>query len=67
MVNQEVMRIMHYQGNYSRNGDKYICGVDKQVHTILGGIPFYSIDGVAAAGTLHSQEVVMIVNVNLSF
>ncbi|MGK3190332.1 PAAR domain-containing protein, partial [Enterobacter soli] len=35
--------------------DKYICGVDKQVHTILGGIPFYSIDGVAAAGTLHSR------------
>ncbi|AEN64119.1 hypothetical protein Entas_1375 [Enterobacter soli] len=39
----------------ARNGDKYICGVDKQVHTILGGIPFYSIDGVAAAGTLHSR------------
>jgi uncharacterized Zn-binding protein involved in type VI secretion len=49
----------------ARNGDKYICGVEKQVHTILGGIPFYSIDGVAAAGTLHSREVV-IVNVNLS-
>lgn len=39
----------------ARNGDKYICGVDKKVYTILGGIPDYIIHGVQAAGTLNSR------------
>jgi len=39
----------------ARSGDKYICGVDKKQHTILGGIPDNIINGVPAAGTLHSK------------
>lgn len=38
----------------ARNGDKYICGADGRVYHIAGGIPNYTIHGVAAAGTLHS-------------
>ncbi|HHT1315934.1 TPA: PAAR domain-containing protein [Klebsiella michiganensis] len=39
----------------ARNGDKYICGVDKKIYHIAGGIPNYFIHGVAAAGTAHSR------------
>ena len=38
----------------ARNGDKYICGKDKQIYHIAGGQPNYYIHGVQAAGTAHS-------------
>lgn len=39
----------------ARNGDKYICGEDGKIYHIAGGIPNYTIHGVAAAGTAHSR------------
>lgn len=39
----------------ARMGDKYICGKDKKVYHIAGGIPNYFIHGVQAAGTAHSR------------
>ncbi|MCY0775094.1 PAAR domain-containing protein [Enterobacter cloacae complex sp. 2022EL-00788] len=39
----------------ARKGDKYICGADKKVYHIAGGIPNYFIYGVQAAGTAHSK------------
>ncbi|POT58475.1 PAAR domain-containing protein [Citrobacter amalonaticus] len=38
----------------ARNGDKYICGRDKNIYSIAGGQPNYYIQGVQAAGTAHS-------------
>lgn len=38
----------------ARNGDKYICGKDKNIYSIAGGQPDYYIQGVQAAGTAHS-------------
>ena len=40
----------------ARNGDSVSCGKDGKVYHIAGGIPTYSIHGVAAAGTLHSRS-----------
>ncbi|MGL4725391.1 MAG: PAAR domain-containing protein [Scandinavium sp.] len=40
----------------ARNGDSVSCGKDSKIYHIAGGIPSYSIHGVAAAGTLHSRS-----------
>ncbi|MFM2748650.1 hypothetical protein B6I74_13810 [Klebsiella variicola] len=40
----------------ARNGDSVSCGKDGKVYHIAGGVPTYSIHGVAAAGTLHSRS-----------
>jgi len=40
----------------ARNGDSVSCGKDGKIYYIAGGIPTYSIHGVAAAGTLHSRS-----------
>ncbi|WP_104556464.1 PAAR domain-containing protein [Enterobacter sichuanensis] len=40
----------------ARNGDSVSCGKDGKAYHIAGGIPTYSIHGVAAAGTLHSRS-----------
>ncbi|MFK3660152.1 PAAR domain-containing protein [Scandinavium sp. NPDC088450] len=40
----------------ARNGDSVSCGKDGKIYHIAGGIPSYSIHGVAAAGTLHSRS-----------
>lgn len=40
----------------ARNGDSVSCGKDKKIYHIAGGIPTYTIHGVAAAGTLHSRS-----------
>jgi uncharacterized Zn-binding protein involved in type VI secretion len=40
----------------ARNGDSVSCGKDSKIYHIAGGIPTYSIHGVAAAGTLYSRS-----------
>lgn len=40
----------------ARSGDSVSCGKDGKIYHIAGGIPAYSIHGVAAAGTLHSRS-----------
>lgn len=40
----------------ARNGDSVSCGKDGKIYHIAGGIPTYTIHGVAAAGTLHSRS-----------
>ncbi|SFT52566.1 Zn-binding Pro-Ala-Ala-Arg (PAAR) domain-containing protein, incolved in TypeVI secretion [Kosakonia arachidis] len=40
----------------ARNGDSVSCGKDGKLYHIVGGIPNYWIDGVVAAGTLHSRS-----------
>lgn len=40
----------------ARKGDTVSCGKDGKVYRITGGVPNYSILGVAAAGTLHSRS-----------
>lgn len=39
----------------ARSGDKYICGKDRKIYHIAGGIPNYILHGVPAAGTLNSK------------
>ncbi len=40
----------------ARNGDSVSCGKDGKTYHIAGGIPTYTIHGVAAAGTLNSRS-----------
>ncbi len=40
----------------ARNGDKVSYGKDGKTYRIAGGMPHYSIHGIAAAGTLHSRS-----------